>query len=62
MAELQGLSQLAFSKASVNNRFFLQQSPFPSKDPLLFVIPSEGEGSAVPRTHRGKTDITLNIQ
>jgi hypothetical protein len=27
----------------------VQQPPFPCNDPLLFVIPSETEGSAVPR-------------
>jgi hypothetical protein len=38
---------------SYSNRPFLQQPPFPYNYPLLFVIPSAAEGSAVPRTFPG---------
>jgi hypothetical protein len=34
----------------------VQQPPFPYNDPLLFVIPSEAEGSAVPRTSPGNAE------
>jgi len=45
--------QIRFEKCLGSNRPFIQQPPFPCNDPLLFVIPSEAEGSAVPRTFRG---------
>jgi hypothetical protein len=34
----------------------VQQPPFPCNYPLLFVIPSEAEGSAVPRALPGNTE------
>jgi hypothetical protein len=33
----------------------LGNCPFPFNNPLLFVIPSEAEGSAVPQTFTGNT-------
>src|SRR5450631_3750569 len=44
------LSKLDLKNASV------QQPPFPCNDPLLFVIPSEAEGSAGPRTSPGNAE------
>jgi hypothetical protein len=38
---------------SSSNRPFIQQPTFLYNYPLLFVIPSEAEGSAVPRTFLG---------
>ena len=34
-------------QVSSDKRPLIQQPPFPYNNPLLFVIPSEGEGSAV---------------
>jgi hypothetical protein len=49
-----GKASPPFDKASpLLNRPFLQQPPFPYNNPLLFVIPSAAEGSAVQRTFPG---------
>jgi hypothetical protein len=42
-----------------SNRPVFWQQPFPSQQPLLFVIPSEAEGSAAPRTFPGKASYTF---
>ncbi len=41
------------ARETSSNRPFLYQPTFPCNSPLLFVIPSEAEGSAVPRTLPG---------
>jgi hypothetical protein len=42
---------------SINTRPFLWQPHFVYNNPLLFVIPSEAEGSAVLRTLPGSVDL-----
>src|ERR1700692_4390596 len=49
-AELSDLSKSDLKNASV------QQPPFMNRRPFLFVIPSEAEGSAVPRTTPGNPE------
>ncbi len=61
------LSSAKLSKSDLKNAS-VQQPPFPCNDPHLFVIPSEAEGSAVPRTlletlkDNGEVGVSMRIQ